>query len=114
MKMRRWKNFLLAGGYYLAILSLSLLPKSGVDAVNEVIPLPNDKVLHVGVYSGLGFLLGGLPYPTPWLGMAGSFLGALDEQVQRLAPGREVCVPDWIADILGISLGLALRRGFQR
>ena len=114
MKKRRWKNFLLVGVYYLAILSLSLIPKSGVDAVNHVIPLPNDKVLHVGVYAGLGFLLGGLPYPSLWLGMTGSFLGALDEQVQRLAPGRDVCVPDWIADILGISIGLALRRGLRR
>ena len=114
MKKRRWKNILLVGAYYLAILSLSLIPKSGVDAVNDVIPLPNDKVLHVGVYSGLGFLLGGLPYPSPWLGMIGCFLGALDEQIQRLAPGREVCVPDWIADIIGISIGLGLRRSFRR
>ena len=42
--------------------------------------------------------------------MTGSLLGALDEQSQRLAPGREVSVRDWLADILGISLGLALRR----
>ena len=113
MKKLRWKNFLLPGVYYLAILSLSLIPKSGVDAVNQVVPLPNDKILHLGVYSGLGFLLGGLPYPSPWLGMIGSWMGAMDEQVQRLAPGREVCVPDWIADIIGISVGLGLRRRFQ-
>jgi VanZ family protein len=40
-------------------------------------------------------------------------LGALDEQVQRLAPGRDVSVADWMADILGISLGLFLRRRRQ-
>lgn len=114
MRKLRWKNFIAPGLYYLAILSLSLLPKSKVDAVNDLIPLPNDKVLHIGVYAGLGFLLGGLPYPSPVLGMAGSGLGALDEQIQRWAPGREVCVPDWIADMIGISLGLTLRRGLRR
>lgn len=114
MKPLRWKNILLPSVYYLAILSLSLVPKSKVDAVNDLIPLPNDKVLHIGVYSGLGFLLGSLPYPSAVLGMVGCGLGALDEQIQRLAPGREVCVPDWIADIIGISLGLTLRRGLRR
>jgi VanZ family protein len=42
--------------------------------------------------------------------MTGSLLGALDEQSQRLSPGRDVSVRDWFADILGISLGLILRR----
>jgi len=46
--------------------------------------------------------------------MTGSFLGALDEQVQRFSPGRDVSVADWLADILGVSLGLALRRRPRR
>jgi len=110
MTKLRWKNFLLPALYYVAILSISLLPRTKVEAVNEVIPLPNDKVLHLAVYAGFGFVLGGLPYPSIALGIAGSLLGAADEQVQRLAPGRDVSVADWLADILGISLGLAWRR----
>ena len=110
MSKLRWKNFLIPAFYYAAILSLSLLPRTRVEAVNEVIPLPNDKVLHLAVYAGFGYVLGGLPYPSVALGMAGSLLGAIDEQVQRLAPGRDVSMPDWWADIAGISLGLALRR----
>jgi VanZ family protein len=110
MTKLRWKNFLLPALYYVAILSISLLPRTKVEAVNEVIPLPNDKVLHLAVYAGFGFVLGGLPYPSIALGTAGSLLGAADEQVQRLAPGRDVSVADWLADILGISLGLAWRR----
>jgi len=110
MKKLRWKNFLLPAVYYLAILSVSLLPRSEV----EKLPLPNDKLMHLGVYSGFGFILGGLPYSPAALGMAGSLLGALDEQTQRLAPGRDVSVRDWLADILGISLGLALRRRPRR
>lgn len=82
--------------------------------MDAIIPLPNDKVLHLAVYTGFGLVLGGLPYPPAALGMAGSLLGAVDEQTQRLAPGREVSVADWLADLLGVSLGLALRRRFFR
>ena len=110
MTKLRWKNFLLPALYYAAILSISLLPRTKVEAVNEVIPLPNDKVLHLAVYAGFGFVLGGLPYPPVALGTAGSLLGAADEQIQRLAPGRDVSLADWLTDILGLSLGLAWRR----
>ena len=110
MRQLRWKNFRLPVAYYAAILAVSLIPRTGVEKVDSLIPLPNDKVLHLAVYSGFGFVLGGLPFPSVALGTAGSFLGAVDEQVQRLAPGRDVSVADWFADILGVSLGLALRR----
>ena len=110
MKKLRWKNWLTPTLYYLAILSISLIPRSGIEQVNRLIPLPSDKTLHFAVYAGFGFLLGGLPFPPPALGTAGSLLGALDEQVQRLAPGRDVSMADWLADMGGVSLGLALRR----
>ena len=110
----RWKNLLLPALYYAAILSVSLLPANRVRDVDRIFPLPNDKVLHLTVYAGFGFVLGGLPFPSVALGAAGSLLGALDEQIQRLAPGRDVSVADWLADLLGISLGLALRRRPRR
>ena len=113
MKKRRWKNFRIPTLYYAAILSVSLIPRSDVEKMDAFFPLPNDKLLHVAVYSGFGFVLGGLPYPAIALGTAGSLLGAVDEQVQRLAPGRDVSMMDWFADIFGISLGMALRR-FRR
>jgi VanZ family protein len=110
MSRLRWKNFLPPALFYLAILSVSLIPRSGIEKVDLLIPLPNDKVLHTAVYAGFGFVLGGLPYPAVALGTAGALLGAVDEQVQRLAPGRDVSFADWIADILGVSLGLVWRR----
>jgi VanZ family protein len=113
MTSLRWKNFRIPALYYAAILGVSLIPRSDVEKMDAFFPLPPDKVLHVAVYSGFGFVLGGLPYPALALGTAGSLLGAMDEQVQRLAPGRDVSMMDWLADILGISLGLALRR-FRR
>ena len=108
------ENFRIPALYYAAILAVSLIPRSGVERVDSLIPLPNDKVLHLAVYSGFGFVLGGLPLPSAAVGTAGSLLGAVDEQVQRLAPGRDVSMADWFADILGISLGLALRRRPRR
>ena len=114
MSNLRWKNFRIPALYYAAILAVSLIPRSGVERVDSLIPLPNDKVLHLAVYSGFGFVLGGLPLPSVAVGTAGSLLGAVDEQVQRLAPGRDVSMADWFADILGISLGLALRRRPRR
>jgi len=114
MKKLRWKNCLASTFYYAAILSISLIPRSGVEEVDRLIPLPNDKVLHLSVYAGFGFVLGGLPLPSAALGMTGSLLGALDEQVQRFSPGRDVSMADWLADVLGISLGLALRRRSSR
>lgn len=96
--------------FYALILSVSALPSTRLQKIDSFFSLPNDKVMHLSVYTVFGFLLGALPYPSVALGMTGSLLGALDEQSQRLAPGREVSVRDWLADVLGISLGLALRR----
>ena len=109
-----WKNFLIPAAYYAAILSISLVPRAKIEKVDSWIPLPNDKILHAGVYAGFGFVLGGLPFSPMVLGTAGSLLGAVDEQIQRLAPGRDVSLADWLADILGISLGLAWRRRSRR
>ena len=110
MSALRWKNFVPPALYYAAILSLSALPASRIERVNSFLPLPNDKVMHLAVYTGFGFVLAGLPYPPAAIGMAGSALGALDEQSQRLSPGRDVSMRDWMADVLGISLGILLRR----
>ena len=106
----RWKNLAPPGLYDSLILRISALPASRIKKVDDFFPLPNDKVLHLCVYTGFGFLLGGLPFPSAALGMAGSFLGGLDEQSQRLSPGRDVSIQDWLADILGIAIGLTLRR----
>ena len=110
MSALRWKNFIPPALYYAAILSLSALPATRIEKVNSLIPLPNDKVMHLAVYTGFGFVLAGLPYSSAAIGMAGSALGALDEQTQRLSPGRDVSMRDWMADVLGVSLGILLRR----
>jgi VanZ family protein len=83
-----------------------------------------DKLAHTLEYGGLGFLLvralrvgpramgavtGGLLALT--IGMT---IGAADELYQRLVPGRESAVLDWVADTGGLIFAqlawLALRR----
>jgi len=113
MEKLRWKNLLPPILYFLLILGLSALPASRIEKVHRLFPLPNDKVLHISIYGGFGYVLGGLPFPAVALGITGSLLGALDEQSQRLSPGRDVSMLDWLADILGISLGLVARRRFR-
>ncbi len=106
----RLKNLLPCVIFYALILSISALPATRIQKIDSFMHLPNDKVMHLAVYTTFGFLLAALPYPPVALGMVGSLLGALDEQSQRLSPGRDVSVRDWFADILGIFLGLILRR----
>lgn len=83
-----------------------------------------DKLAHTLEYGGLGFLLvrrlrvGPLalgPVTGGLLALAiGMTIGAADELYQRLIPGRDSAVLDWVADTGGVILAqlawLALRR----
>jgi hypothetical protein len=90
-----------------------------------------DLFVHVGIYSGLGFLLyralyGGakdkvrrakhegqstaargwrLRFSGPVAFAAAAAFGALDEGHQLFIPGRYCCLSDWVADALGAGLG---------
>jgi VanZ family protein len=82
------------------------------------LPVVNDKLLHLGAFLGLGVLLAGaaaLRSRPTWPLYGGLFLlalvyGALDEATQRLVPGRTAEVNDWLADAVGVALGLLLHR----
>ena len=93
-------------------LTLTTLP-------GDVLPsLPGwrlDWVAHLGLYAGLGLLVAraagrsGWPLRQLWLvWVALAAWGALDEQHQRLVPGRDAELGDWIMDSTGAALGLAL------
>ena len=44
-----------------------------------------------------------------WSVVAGvSVIGALDEWHQRIVPGRSADLFDWVADVVGVWLGVAL------
>lgn len=96
----------LAGLYYVALLSLSSIPGPELPQAN----LPGlDKLVHVGVYAGLGWILGGIGWPWPGLLFFGAMAGAADEIYQLSIPGRQASVWDWLADTLGVGAGLWLR-----
>ena len=71
-----------------------------------------DKLAHLGVYLVLGLLLArALPH-GPWIAVAlGWAYGASDEVHQMFVPGRSPDVADWVADAVGVTLGVFL---FQR
>lgn len=76
-----------------------------------------DKGAHWLEFMVLGFLLAlgffynlpGKPYLRAYLtAMTGFFIGAVDELRQSLFPGRQCDWKDWLADIIGVTVGLAL------
>jgi VanZ family protein len=73
----------------------------------------NDKTLHFVAYAGLAFLLAWSlprrvgPLPGLWVVAAVTVLYAiLDEWTQGFVPRRSPDVADFLADMLGMSVGL--------
>lgn len=74
----------------------------------------SDKLMHLGEYGGLGLLLYRLVHRGGWIArkdvaalavlLAGMAIAAADENFQRLIPGRQCDLLDWLADSLGIGL----------
>lgn len=72
----------------------------------------SDKIAHFGVYAILGWLAGRamLAPRTPgrllavWTSLA--LFGALDELHQIWIPNRMTALSDWVADLLGLAIGL--------
>lgn len=76
-----------------------------------VIPSP---LIHVLLYTTLGAALawgrhhGPLRPPHAVLLGIGYVYGALDEWHQSFVPGRTPSAADWVADMVGVTLGYAL------
>lgn len=107
--IRYWVPFIL---YAAIILFVSTRPSS------QLPPLPvDDKVLHFTEYCLFGALairvvLRRLQFQwlrsaaIAWCGVA--FFALLDENVQRLASGRQTDPWDWAADVLGGLVGIGV------
>lgn len=93
---------------------LSELPGAGVS-----LPADTDKLVHGGLYLILGLSLAwgkartGSGVPVVVLLLMGVGYGALDEWHQSFVPGRDVSVGDWVADSIGVMLGLLLFSSFS-
>ncbi|CAB4243179.1 VanZ like family protein (modular protein) [Methylacidimicrobium sp. AP8] len=97
--------------YALLLLSLSSIP--GANLPREVSRV-NDKLLHGIAYSGAGLLARLAGGSTPAATAAVAILGALDENYQRLIPGRTPDPFDWAADLSGGFLGAVLAALVER
>lgn len=76
------------------------------------LPRANDKLLHLGAYAGLAFLMSaaltayGLRRGTLLITLAvAATYGLIDEVTQLLVQGRHAEVADWAADVCGAGLG---------
>ncbi len=107
-------------GYVGLIFSLSAQP-------NLRTPLPfhnSDKVMHALEYAGLGVLLLSMlrasnPARTPWISaslavVCGMSIAGLDENFQRMIPGRMCDLFDWLADTGGLVLAQGAAAAWAR
>ncbi len=108
--LRYWMPLVL---WILSILLVSSIPGSTMSRVGFEV---QDKVAHFLEYSILGFLVGRWErnqYGHGWIRsvvtslLLGSSIALLDEAYQGWIPGRTPSAMDWLADLAGISLGLA-------
>ena len=104
MRSAIWKRWIPVGVYAFFILALSSIPSRDLPEGPEIPHL--DKAAHVAVYSGLGFLLGRTLCPAPVGWVLGVLFGAFDEWYQQRSPGRDSDPADWVADAIGVALGL--------
>lgn len=76
-------------------------------------PIASDKTLHFLAYGGLGALLaaslrllGLVPRHSVWVALiVAAMYGVLDELGQIPVPGRTAELGDWIADVIGATIG---------
>lgn len=102
---------LLAVAYWALIFVLTHLPGMAPKGGGWL-----DKFQHAGAFGGLAFLLcaawtifrpPGLLMAAAVIGIAATY-GALDELTQMLVPRRSADVRDWIADVVGATLGVMM------
>ena len=91
----------------LGIFVLAILPNNP----SSIVFLHADKVGHAMAFTGLSFI-GGLAYPGRIYIVAAFlvFLGGAIEVAQGFTPDRSQELFDFLADLIGVSLGLLAHR----
>lgn len=110
---------LLKARIFALLFILVILGGSSVQGKNipEAFSLTPDKLIHCLEYAMLGFLLFRwlrLEYPLQTINtisvitfLSGSLMGVIDENYQRLIPGRFPDFWDWVLDSMGVFLAAA-------
>lgn len=116
LTLRAW---ILAGAYLALIFGISSIPQS---TLSQTVFKISDKMAHLAEYTGFGLLLtvafrGSLRRAPRWALVAvvvvvGAAVGALDETYQLTVPGRARELLDWVADVVGVFIGVGLAMGF--
>ena len=96
--------------YALLIIGLSSIPGSSYPNVRL---LSYDKVIHFTEYAIFGVLISRVlvvKFTSFWallvaVVLIAALFGAADELYQRLIPGRDASVGDWVADVAGSLVG---------
>lgn len=97
--------------------AIALLTTVPIPAPGSVRTAPHvDKLAHLGLYLGLGTSLGRALWLSGRVGVGwvasalavGLAFGAFNEWVQGFVPTRVPSAADWLADVAGVSLGIAL------
>ncbi|WPL15769.1 putative integral membrane protein [Thiorhodovibrio winogradskyi] len=108
IRLKFWRG--IAWLLVILVVVLSVLPTSvppGFDG--------GDKLQHLLAYAVLGFFFAVLYPRHQRLALLGLILlGALLEWVQGLLPVRVASLPDWLADALGVLLGIWLAQSRAR
>ncbi|MDP1925076.1 MAG: VanZ family protein [Thiobacillus sp.] len=84
--------------------------------VAGLIPTPWDKLAHLTWYAVLaGLLLLGLGRRAwPWVLVGTLLLAGWDEWHQFALPGRSPGIDDWLADALGVGVGIGISHAIGR
>ena len=107
MSVRRWLPPAMWAGFILVLTSIPTLPD-----VTGGIPIPHiDKVVHLFLYAVLGWLVTRTLRTRHFASLGAALIGiavfgVLDEWHQQFF-GRDPNLVDWIADVIGASLGIA-------
>ena len=102
-----------------ALWAAVLFLLSELEGTSALLPAGVDKLVHGGLYSILGLSLAwgrartGFTGSTALLLIIGAGDGALDEWHQSFVPGRDANLGDWMADVVGVMLGLMLFARFH-
>lgn len=103
-KLRAWLPALVWAGVIFFLSSRAVLPGPRFPGF--------DKLAHAGAYAMLGALLAHAQVRSGlrsvWPLILGWAYGASDEIHQSYVPGRSPSAADWIADAVGVALGIFL------
>ncbi|KIE59444.1 teicoplanin resistance protein VanZ [Methylacidiphilum kamchatkense Kam1] len=108
---RKIGKWVLAFLYCDLILAFSSLPGSTLSVITKNV---SDKILHFFAYSILGWLFCQASMKLLYGIALAALFGMIDENYQRLIPGRQCDFYDWLADCLGATAGAILSVGMLR